>query len=193
LTTKLKEYFNKNWQKCEAKWVKFHRLGLPTYLSETNNPVEIINKQLKSFCNKKYPIDKALLEMLSYINYSYSSQRSINFYERTKKVSCQSTGSLVTDKIFNSFYKSCTPTVASWLIEQYNLTLNKVYTLGEENGKEIKVLFQDKSYTINNYDLDMCKCSCYQSQSMQLPCRHIFFVRNIKSLEVFSHNMVPKR
>ncbi len=43
LTKDLHDYYTENWERCEKMWVKYHRQGLPKFLSETNNPVEIIH------------------------------------------------------------------------------------------------------------------------------------------------------
>ena len=43
------EYLNSNWLNCIPKWVKYERVDLPLNLQETNNPVEVINKQFKQF------------------------------------------------------------------------------------------------------------------------------------------------
>lgn len=42
------------------------------------------------------------------------------------------------------------------------------------------------------YD-DIAECSCYEQLSLNLPCRHIFFLRNELELELFNIHMVPTR
>jgi len=50
--TKNVEYFEENWLNCVSKWAKYERVNLPLNLQETNNPVEVVNKQFKGFSNK---------------------------------------------------------------------------------------------------------------------------------------------
>ena len=48
-------------------WVKCYRIGLPLFLSETNNPAEIIHKQTKAFGKKSNGMAKCILPILSRI------------------------------------------------------------------------------------------------------------------------------
>ena len=92
-----------------------------------------------------------------------------------------------------------TPTVAPWLVEQYTVALNENYNIisCQTNQSNLTITYTNskktKSYLVTDYDLNSCKCSCYKSQSMLLPCRHIFFARISKKLNVFESEMVPKR
>ena len=100
--------------------------------------------------------------------------------------------------MINLIYSICSPTIASWLVEQYTIALNEKYLLTEcEITDNINVSYcssnTKRTYLVRDFTFSTCKCSCYQSQSMLLPCRHIFFVRITKILPVFDPLMVPSR
>ena len=45
-------YLKDNWLNCIEKWAQHHkRIGLPLVLEETNNPVEVVNYQMKEYSN----------------------------------------------------------------------------------------------------------------------------------------------
>jgi hypothetical protein len=52
---------------------------------------------------------------------------------------------------------------------------------------------QKEPYTVNDLSSNMSSCSCYEQQSLNLPCRHIFFAKKTKDLELFNSDMVPSR
>jgi hypothetical protein len=104
LTVELLDYYNENWNNCEEMWVKFHRLGLPTFLSETNNPVEIIHKQTKVFGKKNNGFAKCIKDNISYITYSKQCMSRMNFLARSKSYATQTTGSVDRDKVKFFFY-----------------------------------------------------------------------------------------
>jgi hypothetical protein len=88
--------------------------------------------------------------------------------------------------------------VASWLVQQYTIALNEAYNIElTTNEANVNVSFTNanktKTYMVTNFKECTCKCDCYQSQSMLMPCRHIFFVRFTKGINVFDPEMVPKR
>lgn len=71
--TKSLKYFEENWLNCVDKWAKYKRYGLVLLLQETNNPVEVVNKQIKSFSSirhKSASMAKCLDAILLYIKSS---------------------------------------------------------------------------------------------------------------------------
>jgi len=165
LSTINKEYLETNWlnKDCEMRWVKFHRLGLKIYNNETNNSVEIINKQLKAFGNKKNSLAKCLEGYLTYLAYSKTSQKSIDSFQRSKVIKVQPTGSSEIDTVLNSFHSCCTPTIAKWLSEQYELSIVTKYEFNELENNSALVRYESKVYTLFNINLYSVKCSCYDS------------------------------
>ena len=80
-------------------WVKCYRIGLPLFLSETNNPAEIIHKQTKAFGKKSNGMAKCIKDNLGYFAYSKSDIGQKSFLSRTKTVCTQSTGSIERDSV----------------------------------------------------------------------------------------------
>ena len=79
-----KKYHNENWGNCEEMWVKCYRIGLPLFLSETNNPAEIFHKQTKAFGKKSNGMVKFIKDNLGYFAYSKSDIGQKSFLFRTK-------------------------------------------------------------------------------------------------------------
>ena len=48
---------------------------------------------------------------------------------------------------------------------------------------------ENKSYTVSNY----LNCSCFEQNAVELPCRHVFYVRNYNNLVLFDQSMVHNR
>ena len=83
----LVEYFKNNWLNCVDKWAKFKRYGLPLNLQETNNPVEVLNKQIKAYSTKHFSssLSKCLSYILEYIKTSELNKLYINTVQVNKK------------------------------------------------------------------------------------------------------------
>ena len=96
-------YFEENWLNCIDKWAKFKRVGLALNVQETNNPVEVVNKQFKFFSDQTHAqnsLAKCLSSVLTYIKSSELSKEMLSSVQRNKTVIPQ-TG----DPIINEFYK----------------------------------------------------------------------------------------
>ena len=48
------EYLNSNWLNCIGKWPRSKRVGIPLILQETNNPVEVVNHQVKDYSDNQH-------------------------------------------------------------------------------------------------------------------------------------------
>ncbi len=66
------EYFESNWLNCIDKWAKFKRAGLPLNLQETNNPVEVINKQFKASSDRhaSSSLGKCFVSIMEFVSSS---------------------------------------------------------------------------------------------------------------------------
>ncbi len=47
------DYLKDNWVNCIEKWARFKRVGIPLNLQETNNPVDVVNHQVKDYSDNQ--------------------------------------------------------------------------------------------------------------------------------------------
>ncbi len=188
------EYLKDNWLNCIDRWARFKRNGIPLNLQETNNPVEVVNHQVKDF-SENQPAKSSLGQCLSSINlYIKSTELKkivLSNLQKNKIISIQNVSS---DSIVNEFYKIVAPNMASWLKSQYEKAKSTPCILELGNLEEQSyVKINDKIYIITNLALDTASCNCYEYQSLNIPCRHLFYARMNQNLSLFNLNMVHDR
>ena len=128
-------YFEKNWLNCIDKWAKFKRFGLALNIQETNNPVEVVNKQFKHLSDKKHAqnsLAKCLASILSYIKSSEINKEVISNKEKNKTVIPQESEPIVIE-----FFKTVSQSMAKWLTSQYQASLEALYSLNLAVKKKI--------------------------------------------------------
>jgi hypothetical protein len=125
------QYFESNWLNCVDKWAKFKRSGLPLNLQERNNPVEVINKQLKAFASKHSlnSLGRCFMCIFKFIKSSELNKAFTQDKETKKMLKLDGC-----DDIINQFYKSVSPIMANWLCNQYNSISNDKYILDTTNN-----------------------------------------------------------
>jgi hypothetical protein len=192
--TKKIKYFEDNWLNCVDMWAKYKRRGLAINLQETNNQTEIINPIIKSYLGPKHA-NKTLAQCLRSILDSLESleknKQYLSYRESNQVLIVQSA-----EPIVNEFYKIASENMAHWLKAQYEKSQSTIYQINHEsidNTNYVLLLHDEKKYLVKNYQSDQVSCDCYENLSLNLPCRHIFFVRKWANLSLFNINMVPER
>ena len=180
-------YFEENWLNCLPKWAKHERVGLPLNLQETNNPVEVVNKQFKDFSSKKHTTNTIATCCESIFKYVKSTEILIES-EMCKQISKSIGDNSYEDETIREFHKIFTKRMANWLTGQYLASRNRPYNITDIEGSSDKLVTinSNKYRIINLLQESNVKCSCYEQQSLDLPCRHIFFARNHNNLALFS-------
>ena len=172
------EYFESNWLNCIEKWTKFKRIGLALNVQETNNPVEVVNKQFKHFSDKKHAqnsLAKCLTSILNYIKSSELNKEVISSVEKRKTVIPQ-----YSDPVINEFFKIVSKSMAKWLVSQYQASIERHYTyIFDKNTSHHIVKIEEKKYSIKDWNSDFVSCSCYEHLSLNLPCLHIFYLYSL--------------
>lgn len=187
------DYFRNNWLNCLEKWAKFKRLGLPINLQETNNPVEIVNKQVKAF--SKRGANSALADCLhDLFQYIKSTELQCKMNANAAKYQATLMQSFSSDEYVTNFYKYVSKIMAHWLVGQYHLSSTVAYTVSDSECNTRKLVSHEaRTYIVSNLIDSTVNCSCYENSSLNLPCRHIFFARKSANLPLFEQNMVPNR
>lgn len=182
------EYLEDNWLNCKDKWAKYLRFGCSLNMQETNNPVEVINKQIKSFSGKHST--STMAKCLSSI-FKYLKSSGINHVA----VSCQESHIVKIQgdhPLVNEFYKFLPRYLGNWLTIEYDKSITENFSLLRTDNESI-VSIKEEKYQISNLNDDNVTCSCYANSSLNLPCRHIFFTRNELKMTLFTEGMIPDR
>ncbi|CAF0944810.1 unnamed protein product [Brachionus calyciflorus] len=169
------DYFKNNWLNCVDKWAKFKRYGLPLNLQETNNPLEVMNKQIKAYSTKhsSSSLSKCLSYILEYIKTSELNKLYVNTVQPNKKTDKQglSNSQFQTIQLFHQYLSL---PIASWLEKQLELSQMHPYSYEKSaNDNEFVIKISKNEYVIKNVFNDTTECSCYEQLSLNLPCRYI--------------------
>ena len=131
-----KEYLEKNWFNCQEMWVKHFRCGVFTCGSDTNNSVETLNKQLKTFIKKNTTMDQCLDGMFKLITFL---DNQINFRVYKQMTTYTINHKKNKDEVYGMINRECTPFAAKIVMEQYELSKENTYKL-EEVDATIKLI-----------------------------------------------------
>jgi hypothetical protein len=188
------EYLKDNWLNCIEKWARFKRVGIPLNLQETNNPVEVVNHQVKEFSENQHAkssLGSCLDSIFLYIKTSELKKIILANVQKNKLISIQNVS---TDSIINDFYKIVAPNMAAWMRDQYEKATTIPYNFESANTEGFSLVkINEKVYTIRDLQLDTASCSCYEYQSLNIPCRHLFFARSNQNVPLFNNNMIHDR
>jgi hypothetical protein len=181
------EYFESNWMNCVDKWAKFKRIGLPLNLQETNNPVEVLNKQLKAYASRhsSSSIGRCFKSIFLYIRTTELNKAAIAENERNRVLVLKHR-----EPIVNEFFKYVSSAIANWLTSQFEKSKQNNYTYDQLKNE---VSSEKNNYQLTDLNNNLATCSCYENSALSLPCRHLFFARNELALQMFNSDMVPQR
>jgi hypothetical protein len=192
------KYFNGNWACCEDKWVKFHRIGLKIRDNNTNNAVESLNNQFKRFVGINQRISVCLTRIFAYLSFLYNKYEYKSIISKTKSSRFNAN---FNDPIINKFFDFTNKKNAEWLSLQFELSklnyeVNYFYSDATETIDQLQsatIKTKNNIYTIKNITTNTPSCSCYQMQTMNLPCRHIFKCRSDMKLKIFEPEMIKNK
>jgi hypothetical protein len=190
------KYLNDNWLNCMDNWVKYKRINGYTLGNDTNNAVETINSILKNFVDKNAPMHDCLQGIFDLIDYLKTKFDYKTFLQRSK-VRIDTTNK--EDEIISIINKECTPYAAELVINQYKASKTCNYK-AIYRTTEASLTSGNATYLINNYlsltEDSVPNCTCWDFLSYNLPCRHVFYVRNAANLDtsdIFKSFMVIER
>lgn len=179
----VKDYFDTNWHPIKEQWVDGLKSENITFMNRTNNRIECINQKLKSVITKYSSLPQFFSQLLVTLQ-SLRVERDHRALTIFQKVP------VTTFKLGSAeqrYMQLVTPYALSFVVRQLELT------------KKVVIQPHDQSnvYEINSSDgiihATVSKCSCAFNTSMQLPCRHIFAVRSIATLDLYSAELCANR
>lgn len=178
-------YFEDNWWSKRHLWAACCNVNVVKFNSTTTNALERYNSKLKKVVKEKMCLSNVIKIIVNF--------DSDMLTERGRKLLISS-NSVVNnfqdkDNISSSITSSLTPFGAHLVREELSLSSSVSYSLCGD------LLNSDSSVTLRYREREhICSaisCSCSVFGHFQLPCRHIFFVRQRLSLPVFVPSLVP--
>lgn len=147
------EYFQNNWLNCKEKWVRYARLDLPLALQETNNPVEVVNKQIKSFSQKgaKHTLGSCIENILDYILYTEFKRKSEYINSTSSTVRPQ-----YDDPVCKDIFELLPGRIAYWVAGQYISSKKAIFNQIGQNSASDSVEIQDENSKIR-FVVDLLK------------------------------------
>ena len=165
---KVVKYFIENWHEIKSEWVLGFKALCGSFFNFTNNKLESINGKLKQVIDYHSSLEEFVSKffvILTYLRTERDHRAAIQF-QKVKVYPFSPSGSRI--------FKVLTLYAFTFVHKQMKLS-GKVEVIEEENGVH-KVETSEGTKTVTEV-----KCGCVFQRSMQLPCRHIFALR--QSLE----------
>ncbi|ETI48531.1 hypothetical protein F443_07443 [Phytophthora nicotianae P1569] len=165
------EYFLKNWDSCQDRWVYYLRSKLPHFRNHTNN-------RLESFFGKLKDVVDGSMSMAACVKALVANDRRV---ENEYKYRLSRIGRFTNsgyDEEMSTVLRFTTHYVAGQIEQQYATALSKAdsynYVEDQENSGVVVVngVFSEHKLSLADW-----RCDCEFSMSMKLPCRHAIAYR----------------
>ena len=176
------DYYNRNWHPIRHQWVECFKGVNFTMGERTNNRLECINSKVKSVCSKYANLATFFDQFFAVLASIRSERDHATLMALVKKrVSVYSPSSPE-----GKFAELLTPYAFGYVEKQ--LALRKKVTIAKDHGLCFTI-----SSSAGNLSVTSESCQCKFWNSMQLPCRHIFAVRERQLLPLYSSTSVSER
>ena len=173
------EYFNKNWHPIKEQWTMGMKYNSGNFLNTTNNRLESLNAKLKSVVSK-YSSLEAFIENFFLIIRVLRAERDHKAALVVQKVPViyHSTN----EKFLVKYLEYLTEYAFKFVKKQTELKDKVIITCSRQNGHD---RYEAKTHD-GIVNVTSTNCDCVSHISMKLPCKHIFALRAILELDLFS-------
>lgn len=176
------DYFNTNWHPIREQWVDGLKNENVTFQNRTNNRIESINQKLKSVITKYSSLPQFFSQLLVAVDSLRVERdhRALSVFQKVRVTPFKP------DSPEYSYMQILTPYALGYVVKQLDL------------AHKVKILRQSGNvYEINSSEginqVTPTDCDCTFRKSMQLPCRHIFAVRNYCEADLYSSELCATR
>jgi hypothetical protein len=167
------EYFERNWDDSQDRWVMYRRANLPHLKNHTNNRLESFFGKLKDGIDSSMSMAMCVKAILAYDRRVQNEQQY-----RVSRIG-QFVNSNYDDEMSNVL-RFTTHFVADHISHQYARALDKAETyhfVQTAKGHEVvNVRGRSSEHTLSLTDW---RCDCEFAISMRLPCRHAIAYRTV--------------
>ena len=172
-------YYNSNWHPIRQQWVECFKGTNYTAGGRTNNRLESINAKIKSVCSK-YASLSAFFDQFSAVLACIRNERD---HSTLMAMAKRRVTALTLESPEELFVKLLTSYAFGYIQKQ--IELRKNVKIVSDDGVNCTISSSNGTLLVTT---DSCQCSF--SQSMQLPCRHMFVVREKQNVPLFSEAYV---
>ena len=175
-------YYNSNWHPIRYQWLEYFKGVNFTVGERTNNCLESINAKVKSVCSKYSSLSTLFDQFFSVLSCLRNERDHVTLTTMVKK--------RVTDVPPDSPEKQFAHYLTPYAFNQMEaqLSLRKRVVIVADHGVSCTVSSCAGDLVVST---DNCQCTVWSS--MQLPCRHIFAVREKMQLPLFSSSGISQR
>ena len=182
----VKSYFDKNWHPIKEEWVMGFKFSTGNFLNSTNNRLEAINGKLKHLIDRN--------SSLEYFTESFFAILSVLRNERSYKTVYSYQKVKVVPHAINSpeaqYSDLLTSYASGYTLQQLKIARDHVYEFTEEAGSvgNFTTSTSEGVVTVSHF-----RCTCCYFQSMRLPCRHMFALRQHSGISLYDKNLCDER
>jgi hypothetical protein len=151
-----------------------------------------MNSKVKSFFKNKQSMVQCLSSLMSFLEWKVSQLKEKHYKQLSKQSRLQNTDLRLRKKMLNNIQDIATPFASKIIIDNIRSIHYCDYQTNLINNTDIDnvcLTSNNGSYTIN----DQLTCNCSQFLQYKLPCRHVFYVRQLYALPLFVENMLINR
>lgn len=178
------DYLEKNWHPIRNEWVMSLQQTV-TFGNRTNNQLEALNSKVVQVV-KGHSNLPDLFKDLDNLLLSLRTERDNRAAQTQLRVTLNIAASCEDQK---RYLQLLTP-YAYGLVAQKFMYKDKVIV---EDGYDVDIEIVTVKSSAGTLIVSPEKCSCSFFVSMELPCHHIFRIRELKHLSLFSETLVAKR
>ena len=179
----VQSYFEKNWNPLHSEWVLGDKARSGNFLNTTNNRVESFNGKLKSVIQKYSSLEEFLdrfFSLVGTLRVERDHKAAIHF-QKTKVVT------YVEGSPERKYIDHLTSYTSDFVLKQLELS-KKVPEFAQMSDSDSYTLSSNKSiiFTVDG-------CTCYFYTAMNLPCKHIFALRQKVGVSLFQGSLCNDR
>ena len=177
------KYFMKNWDPIKDEWVRGLQSQYSNYGQNTNNRLEAFNGKIKSVITGPLPMTHFIYGLMTVIGH-YEAERNFKAIDIFMKQPTE----IIENSNLEEYRKLLTPYAFERVKVQFNL-VNKVKMIEQINQETFLIdTVAHGHITVSSHN-----CPCGFKISWNLPCRHIFKVRECFEICLFDENLCNKR
>ena len=177
------EYFDSNWHAIRQEWVEGLKNASCNFMNRTNNRVESINQKLKSVISRYSGVTQFFQDLMKCLN-TLKVERDHRALEVTVK---RRVVPFSPDSAFHQYMLLLAPYSFDFVKNQLELS-SKVIIVEHIDTRSCSLRVRGRLQTTT---IDSCECGTVSA--MQLPCRHIFAVRQSKSVSEYDETLCADR
>jgi hypothetical protein len=126
--------------------------------------------------------------MFSFFRMKNSQLKQLSFQAKYKVTKPQNMLNIV-PTVINEIYEYASDYAAKIIIQRLKAAEQCQYQINEIDEQSIQLTSTNDTYTVG----DLSACTCREYNNWLLPCKHIFFCRNLKNIPLFDKTLIINR